>query len=131
MKSSWFGDHLLWSSVSSFLSSDGGGSGGGRLQEGNWRFCSFSSQGIGSFLLLLCQHPVVELTPPSVPFTLQDLVDLLSGDRVWRSPCCCCLSSELLGWSLGSAAFIRFSVSFQFAVFKITFICVFMPASHV
>ena len=125
----------MWSSLSSDLSSgdggSGGGSGGGSLGEGNESFCSFSSSAVGSFLLLLCQPPVGELSPPSIPFTLQNLVDLLSSDSVGGSSCCCCLSSELLGWFPDSSAFIIFSINFQFPIFCIIFISVFIPASHV
>ena len=131
MKSSSFGDYKLGSGFSSSLSSGGGGSGGGSLCEGNESFCSFSWQGVDSFLLPLCQPPVVEHSPPSAPLTLQDLVDLLSGDGMGSSPCCCCLSSELLGWSPDSSAFIRFIVDFQFLVFMVIFIRGFIPASHV
>ena len=131
MKSLWFGDYLLRSGVSSCLSSGGGSSAGGSLPEGKQGFCRLSSQGVGSFLLLSCQHPVVELSPRSVTCTLQDLVHLLSGDAVGSSCCCCCLSPELLGWFTDSSAVIRFSVNFQLPGFRVKFITVFITATHI
>ena len=65
--------------MSSGSGGSGGGSGGGSLGESNEGFCSLCSF-VGSFLLLSGQHPVVELSPPSVTFSLQDLIDLLIGD---------------------------------------------------